>query len=339
MPDLKPITRSPFGTLPDGRLVQAYTLTNRVGSSLRVIDYGGIVISLRVPDREGNFDDVVLGFNSLASYLAGHPYFGAIAGRVAGRISGGRITVDGENVQLALNDGRNHLHGGLYGLDKRLWTADLSAGSASLRLTYHSPDGEEDYPGAVDFAVTYTLTEDDGFLVETEAVSDRATPVSPTHHSYFNLAGEHSRPVVDHEIQVHADEQAAVGPDMTLLGGKFPVAGTGEDFRKALRLGDALPSMHNSHGALYFLHPADGLRMAARIVESRHGRVLTVHTTEDCLQFYTGSGLDGSLVGKGGQAYQKHAGLCLECHGYPGASILRPGTPLRHTTLYQFPTI
>lgn len=334
---LKPITRIPFGSLPDGRLVQAYTLTNRAGSSLRVIDYGGIVTSLRIPDREGNLDDVVLGFDSLAPYLAEHPYFGAIAGRVAGRITGGRITMDGENVQLALNDGRNHLHGGFHGLDKRLW--DAAALDGSLRLTYHSPNGEEGYPGAVDFAVTYTLTENDGFILETEAISDQATPVSPTQHSYFNLAGEHSGPVVDHEIQIQADQHAAVGPDMTLLGGKFPVAGTGEDFRQARRLGDALASMHNSHGALYFLHPADGLRMAARIVEPRHGRVLIVHTTEDCLQFYTGSGLDGSLVGKSGKPYQKHAGLCLECQGYPGASILRPGTQVRHTTLYQFSTI
>ena len=300
-----------------------------------MIDLGCIVTSLRMPDREGNFDDVVLGFDSLAPYLAGHPFFGAIAGRVAGRIPGGRITVEGKDYQLALNDGANHLHGGFHGLDKRLWTAE-PADECSLRLTYHSPDGEEVYPGAVDFAVTYTLTEDNGFLVETEAISDRATPVSLAQHSYFNLAAEHSGTVADHEIRIHADEQAAAGPDMTLLGDRAPVAGTGEDFNESRRLGDALSHMHNSHGALYFLREETGLRIVAEITEPRAGRVLTVHTTEDCLQLYTGSGLDGSFVGRSGNAYQKHAGLCLECQGYPGETILSPGSPLRHTTFYQF---
>lgn len=313
MQSLKPITRSPLGTLPDGRVVQAYTLVNKSGASLQVIDHGCIVTSLCVPDRRGNFDDVVLGFDSLAPYRAGHPYFGAIAGRVAGRIPGGRISVDGKIAQLPLNDGRNHLHGGFTGLDKRLWNAEPSEGSPSLRLTYHSPDGEEDYPGAVDFTVTYTLTEDNGFLLATEVISDRATPVSLAQHSDFNLAGEDAGQVADHEIQIHADHLAAADSDMTLLGERSPVAGTGEDFNQALRLGDALPRMHRSHGALYFLSRTPGPRIAAQVTEPRHGRVLTVHTTEDCLQFYTGSGLDGSLVGNSGLAYLKHAGLCLEC--------------------------
>ncbi len=338
MRPLKSITCRPFGHLSDDRMVQAHTLVNSAGASLTVIDYGCIVTSLRMPDCEGKFDDVVLGFDTLAPYLAGHPFFGAIAGRVAGRITDGRISVDGTETQLALNDGRNHLHGGSHGLDKRLWKADPGDGSLSLRLTYDSPDGEEGYPGAVDFAVTYTLTEENGFLVETEAVSDRPTPVSLTQHSYFNLAGEHAGPVVDHEIQIEADSMAVADSDMTLLGKQIPVGETGEDFRKAVRLGDALPVMHNSHGALYFLSRLGGSRIAARITEPRYGRVLTVSTTEDCLQFYSGSGLDGSLVGKSGKPYQKHAGLCLECQGYPGANIVRPGAPVRHTTHYQFST-
>ncbi|MFA6271036.1 MAG: aldose epimerase family protein, partial [Candidatus Paceibacterota bacterium] len=194
---------NPFGNLPTGEPIDAITLENNAGASLRAITLGGIVTSLRVPDRDGRLADVVLGFDCLEPYLAGHPYFGAITGRVAGRIPGGRFTVDGKTYELVKNDGPNHLHGGLCGLDKRLWKAvpaERADGADSLRLTYHSPDGEEGYPGAVDFSITYTLTSDNVFIIESEASSNRLTPVSLTHHSYFNLAGEGSGDIAGHEL-------------------------------------------------------------------------------------------------------------------------------------------
>ncbi|MCK9588847.1 MAG: hypothetical protein WC076_03295 [Terrimicrobiaceae bacterium] len=191
-----------FREIPAGESVERFTLEGTGGASLDAITLGGIVTSLCVPDREGRLADVVLGFETLDSYLAGHPYFGAITGRVAGRIPGGRFTLGGKACELAKNDGPNHLHGGVCGLDKRIWKAEpvgRADGADSLRLTYHSPDGEEGYPGAVDFAVTYTLTRDNVFLIESEAASDRLTPVSLTNHSYFNLAGEGSGNIFHHQ--------------------------------------------------------------------------------------------------------------------------------------------
>lgn len=320
-----------------------------------MLTYGGIVTTLRLPDREGRFADVVLGFNRLEDYLAGHPYFGAIVGRIAGRVSGGRLPVAGRSHELACNDGPNHLHGGRTGLDKRIWAAQplrLASGDAALKLTYLSPDGEEGYPGNITLAVTYSLTSTNGLLVETEASADCVTPLSLAHHSYFNLAGEGSGPVVDHEIQIQAEAFVPADQDMTLSGRRESLVGYAGDFTRARRLGDALPHLFKGHGDLYLLRQPDGRLPAvtapvARIVEPRSGRVLEVFTDESCLQFYTGVALDGTLTGKSGRVYGPHAGFCLECQGYPdGASrpefgdiFLRPGKLGRQRTLYAFSTI
>jgi len=341
----------PFGSLPDGKTVEVYTLANASGFSFQVITYGATVTSLRVPDRQGRLADVVLGFNTLADYLAPHPYFGALAGRVAGRVSGARFVLDGEEYKLAANDPPNHLHGGWTGFDRRLWSVAASNAS-SLRLTYCSPDGEEGYPGTVNVSVTYTATNDNALIMETEATTDRATPFNPTQHSYFNLAGEGSGTVAGHELQIHSETCAPTDEHMGLLGRYETVSGRGNDFRQPRRLADALPHLHKAHGDLYFLpRPEFGKnsatpRLAARVYEPVSGRMLTVSTTEDCLQFYTGVSLDGTLRGKSGQPYGAHAGLCLECEGYPdgantpalGDIILRPGHPLRQTTIYAFST-
>ncbi len=318
--------------------------------SLEVMTYGGIVTRLLVPDRHGRLGDVVLGFASLAPYLERHPYFGAIAGRVAGRIAGSRITIGDETFVLSANEGRNHLHGGFSGLDRRVWKATLvprEDGGPSLRLTYRSPDGEEGYPGNVDLAVTYSLTPDNAFVVETEARSDRPTPVSLTHHSYFNLAGEASGPVADHELQISADEYFPTDKAMLLPPMAVPVLGEAGDFTCPRRIGDALPHLYQLHGDLYRLRPrarADGPRPAARLFAPASGRVLTVSTTETCLQVYTGESLNGSLRGKSGVRYEKHAGLCLECEGFPEALrypdvddiLVTPGRPQRRETRYAF---
>lgn len=333
--------------------IARHTLANPSGFSVDVLTLGGIVSALRVPDRQGALGDVVLGFANPADYLGPHPYFGAIAGRVAGRVTAGRFTLDGVSYPLAINNGPNHLHGGRRGFDKHLWAAAPVArpdGAASLRLTRLSPDGEEGYPGNVTVSVTYTLTADNRLVIDSEASTDRPTPFNLTHHSYFNLSGEASGSVSDHTLQIHADAYAPADDDMTLLGRREPVEAA-NDFRQARRLGDAIPLLHQRHGDLYFLPAVSdatrpALREVARLADPASGRVLTVNTTEACLQFYSGAGLDGSLVGKSGVPYGPHAGLCLECEGYPdgpnspalGDIILRPGAPLRHTTVYAFTT-
>lgn len=339
----------PFGKLPTGETVALITLRNAQGASLRAITYGGIVTSLRVPDRWGILSDVVLGFDALEPYLCGHPYFGAIAGRVAGRIPGGRFTLDGATHELALNDGPNHLHGGLRGLDKRIWHAEPVArgdGAPSARLTYHSPHNEEAYPGNVHIAVTYTLTDENEFIIDTETTSDRPTPINLTHHSYFNLAGEGGGDIADHELQIQADLAIEVDEWMTPLGHAHPVAGQANDFNRPRRLGDAIPGLFKQHGDLYLLRGQRGgpLAPAARLGDPASGRMLTVSTDESCLQLYTGASLDGSLIGKSAKPYKRHAGVCLECEGYPGAVgnpefgdiLVRPGRPQRHRTVYAF---
>lgn len=344
-----------FGQLPNGQAVDLYTLTNAAGAAVEVITYGAIIRSVRVPDRAGRLDDVVLGFNDLASYVAPHPYIGAIAGRIAGRVTGGRLEIEGRTYPLVLNNGANHLHGGLVGLDKRVWTAARAKrpdGADSVRLTYFSPDGEEGYPGNLDIAVTYTLTADSALIVETAATSDQVTPLVLAQHSYFNLAGEGSGPATGHHVEIRADRFVGAADDgFTLSGRAEPVAGSGNDFNQPRELGPALDGLFRRHGVIYLLRaPGAPTPVApnrvARITEPASGRVLEVSTTEPCLQFYTGMALDGTLVGKSGRTYGPFAGLCFECQGYPdGASrpefgdiLVRPGRPQHRTTVYAFKT-
>jgi aldose 1-epimerase len=344
------VTSRVFGRLPAGEIVSAWTLRNGRGSELEVIDYGGIVTRLLMPDRQNRLADVVLGFNALEPYLDGHPYFGAIAGRVAGRITGARFSLGGENHLLAANDGPNHLHGGRVGFDKRLWRGNPRPrpdGAASMRLELRSADGDEGYPGNLDAAVTFTLTERNEFIFETALRSDRPTPASLTHHSYFNLTGENSGSVEHHSLQIFADTYAPTDEFMTLLGRREPV-GLGPDFRTPGRLGERLPGVFKGHGDLYFVNRAQNERgalvPAARVRDPASGRVMNVFTTADCVQFYSGISLDGSLRGKGGATYGRHQGFCLECEGYPdganrpelGDILVHPGRVKQETTLYAF---
>lgn len=340
----------PFGATPAGETVDLWSLANASGMSLDVLTYGGIVTRLSVPDRDGRCADVVLGFDSLPPYLERHPYFGAITGRVAGRIAGARFSIEGQIHELSANEGRNHLHGGFAGLDRRVWKAapvQRPDGAPSLRLSYRSPDGEEGYPGNVDLAVTYTITPDNVFVIETDVRSDRPTPVSLTHHSYFNLTGEGSGSALDHELQIMAREIFPADEDMTLLGHSVPVAGQGNDFSRPRRVGDALPHLYRNHGDLYWLRRqalAERPRPVARLFSAASGRVMTVSTTETCLQLYTGKFLNGTLRGKTGSSYDAHAGLCLECEGFPEAQrhpevgdiLVTPERPQRRETHYAF---
>lgn len=323
-------------------MVALHELRNASGASVSILDYGGIVQSLLVPDRGGQLADVVLGFSGLDGYLERHPYFGCITGRVAGRITRGLLRLDGREYQLAVNDPPNHLHGGITGLDRRLWRADVDG--ERLVLRYHSPDGEEGYPGAVDFTVSYEWTEANELVIATEAVSDRPTPVSLANHSYFNLAGEGSGSVHGHVVQILADEFVPADEMMSLGGRRESVVGHPSDLRVPRVLGDVLPLLHQQHGDNYLLRPADGVAVVARVTEPRSGRVMEVRTDESNMQFYTGSHLDGMFTGKCGRPYVKHDAFCLECQGYPegaahpelGDIVVRPGRPQRRRTVYAF---
>jgi aldose 1-epimerase len=351
-----PLAVRNFGSLPDGNPVEAWTLFGRGGLVLEIITYGATVTRLLAPDRNGHLADVVLGFNDLDSYLAGRAYFGAMIGRVAGRITGARFSLDGRTYKLTENEAPNHLHGGWKGFDKKAWTANPvknANGARAVRLTYRSLDGEEGYPGEVNVAVTYTVTDDNVFLVEVEASADQPTPFCPTHHSYFNLAGEAAGSILDHELQILSDEFVLTSEDRTLLGEVGPVTNRNNDFRQPRILRDSIPLLFQNHGDLYRIRSAFGsgpnrkLQKVARLVHPRSGRVLEVATTETHLQLYTGAFLDGSLIGKSGAPYRQYAGICLECENYPdavnapslGDIILHPGMPLRETTEYAFRTI
>lgn len=345
----KPVKSQIFGTTPAGERIDKFTLQGGAGASLEVITYGGIVTSLRVPDNDGVIADVVLGFDNLDSYLAGHPFFGAVAGRVAGRIPGGRFAIEGKTYDLVKNDGPNHLHGGIRGLDKRIWQAEPNLradGADSLRLTYLSPDGEEGYPGSALFCLDYTFTKDNVFIIESEVTSDRLTPVSLAHHSYFNLAGEGRGEIFEHELTVRADTVFLVDELLTPLGGTRSVTGTACDFSSPRRLGDVIPELFANHGDCYRLPGGEALYPAAQLTDPLSGRTLSVSTNEYCLQVYTAVRLDCANPGKNGHAYFPYAGLCLECQGYPaavdfpefGSILVGPGIPQRRTTHYAFST-
>lgn len=341
------ITKSNFGKLPDGTAVELYTLSNSGGITCKIITYGGIITELHVPDKNGRAGNIVLGFDNLEQYLAGHPYFGAIIGRFGNRIAKGRFTLEGKTHSLAINNGPNHLHGGLKGFDKVIWKATPSetADSASLKLTYTSADGEEGYPGKLDITVTYTLTDKNELRIDYQAVTDKATPVNLTNHSYFNLAG--SGDVLGHELTLTAKSITATDDTLIPTGEIKSVKGTPFDFTTAKTIGKdiaplyALP--HNGYDHNFVLEQGKGVALAARVVEPKSGRVMEVLTTEPGVQLYTGNFLP-ELKCTGGTVFGKHGGFCLETQHYPDSVnhpnfpsvILKPGQELRSTTVHRF---
>ena len=342
------IQQRAFGIMPTGERIDEYTLTNVHGLILKVITYGGIVTQLHVPDKNGQLMDVVLGFDNLEQYLAGHPYFGCITGRVAGRLTRGNFSLDGKNYSLAINNPPNHLHGGNNGFDKRVWRAEIILDEKErLRLSYFSPDGEENYPGDVQVNVFYSLTDANEFVIEYEATTDQVTPLNLTNHSYFNLAGEGCGRIDDQVLQIFADDFAPADETMTLLDRRESVAGRANDFTRTKRIGDALSGLWKNHGDVYFVR-RDNSKLApvAILFDPHSGRVMEISSTEPCLQLYTGVSLDGSLIGKSGRRYSQHSALCLECEGYPngvnapqlGNITLLPGETYRQTTVHTFST-
>jgi len=348
------ISSESFGTLPDGREATLYTLVNKRGTTLRVTDYGGIITELHVAGRDGTMGDVVIGHRTLAEYLDQNPYFGALIGRYGNRIGGASFELDGETYELAKNDGENSLHGGVYGFDRRLWTARPAEteDGVGLVLGYRSPDGEEGFPGTLDVEVIYLLTDDDRLVFDYTATTDKATPVNLTQHSYFNLAG--SGTILHHELMIPASHFTPVGPTLIPTGEIAPVEGTPLDFRTATPIGDRIDSEDQQmvYGRGYdhnFVldESTDSLRLAARVYEPTTGRLMEVTTTEPGIQFYSGNFLDGSLQGKDGEPIGYRTGFCLETQHFPDSpnqpdfpsTILRPGDTYRTRTVYAFSVV
>ncbi|HVY79369.1 MAG TPA: aldose epimerase family protein, partial [Steroidobacteraceae bacterium] len=307
------VTRAPFGTAPSGEKVELFTLTNAAGMEVQVLSYGGIVKSIRVPDRHGHFADVVLGYDSMAGYATNPPYLGALIGRYANRIAKARFTLDGKTYELAANNNGNSLHGGLKGFDKAVWRAEPfeKDGDTGVVLTHTSPDGEEGYPGTLSLRVTYTLTKSNELTLDYTATTDKPTVVNLTHHDYFNLAGEGSGNVLGHVLMINADRYSPVDANMIPQAQPASVAGTPFDFRKPTPIGaridadDTQLKYGNGYDHNFILnHKGNDLALAARVEEPKSGRVLEVRTTEPGVQLYTANFLD--TVGKSGHAYKKH---------------------------------
>ncbi|MCK4305568.1 MAG: galactose mutarotase [Candidatus Eisenbacteria sp.] len=341
------VAEQPFGKTDEGQGVHLYTLRNANGMQVEITNYGGIVTSLLVPDRDGNLGDVVLGFDDLQSYLAGHPYFGALVGRYGNRIAKGRFTLDGKEYELATNNGPNHLHGGIAGFDKVVWNAELgeSQEGAYLKLTYVSSDGEEGYPGIFSTAVSYTVTNQNELKISYEATTDKATPVNLTHHSYFNLAGAGAGDALGNILAILADRYTVVDETLIPTGELRDVTGTPMDFRKPTAIGERINEVKGGYDHNYVLNSGGGkLALAATVYEPKSGRFMEVFTTEPGIQFYSGNFLDGTITGKESKVYQKHYGFCLEAQHFPDSpnqpgfpsTILRPGETYKQLTIYKF---
>jgi aldose 1-epimerase len=346
------IVRAPFGALPDGTPVELFTLTNAHGVEVRAMTYGGIIVSLRVPDRDGKLDDVVLGYDTAASYAKNNsPYMGAIIGRYGNRIAQGRFRLEGATYKLATNNGPNHLHGGLKGFDKVVWRGEpLKDGVA---FTYTSRDGEEGYPGTLSVRVTYTLSDRNELSIAYEATTDKPTVVNLTQHTYFNLAGQGTRDILGHVLRLDANRYTPVDATLIPTGELASVEGTPLDFRQPTAIGAHIaaddPQIKNGSGFdhNFVLNRADdGLQHAARVVEPTTGRVLDITTTEPGVQFYSGNFLDGTITGKAGRVYARRTGFCLETQHYPDSpnqasfpsTTLRPGQSYRSRTVWTFST-
>ncbi len=347
------VKKESWGKTADGESVDIYTLKNRNGMEARITNYGGIVVSLTAPDRNKKYEDVVLGLYDLDSYLKGHPYFGALIGRYGNRIAKGRFKLNGVEYKLAVNNGENHLHGGIKGFDKVVWTASISPSrlGPSITLTYLSKDGEEGYPGNLTSRVVYTLTQRNELRIDYSVSTDKDTVTNLTHHSYFNLAGDGVGDILNHQLTIKADRFTPTDAGSIPTGELRKVVGTPFDFLKATAIGarindsDEQIKLGNGYDHNYVVNGASGvLRMAASVYEPTTGRVMDVLTTEPGIQFYTGNFLDGTLTGKSGKTYQKRTGFCLETQHYPDSpnqpafptTTLKKGATYKSTTIYRF---
>lgn len=350
------IKKSPFGKTPDGEPVDLYTLKNKNGVEAAITNYGGAVVSLKVPDRDGKLGDVVLGFDSVDGYVNNTSYIGALIGRYGNRIGHAQFMLDGKTYTLAKNNGENTLHGGIKGFNRAVWTAkEIPAKDGqALELTYLSKDGEEGFPGNLHVRVIYTLTDSNALKINYSATTDKDTVVNLTNHSYFNLAGPGSGDILDHVLMIEADKFTPVDSGLIPTGELRDVTGTPFDFRKPTPIGARINSDDEQiklgggydHNFVLRRKPGDPFSLAARAVEPKTGRVMEVWTTEPGVQFYTGNFLDGSLHGKGGVSYTRRSAFCLETQHFPDspnkpefpATELKPGQRYHTTTIYKFST-
>jgi aldose 1-epimerase len=344
-----------FGRTANGQNIDLFTLTNTGGLEARVMTYGGILLSLKVPDRNGHVDNIVLGFDSADGYYTTGQYFGALIGRYANRIGKGRFTLNGVEYKLTVNRGEHHLHGGVNGFNRVVWRARplQTPTGATLELTYLSADGEEGYPGNLSVKVVYTLTNNNELRIEYSAVTDTDTVVNLTNHSYFNLAGQGQGDILEHELMINAARFTPVDSGLIPTGELRNVQGTPFDFTRMTAIGsrinqdDEQLKFGNGYDHNWVLNGEIGkLRKGAAVRESRTGRVMEVWTTEPGVQLYSGNFLDGTMIGKGGKTYQRHDALCLETQHYPDSpnqpefptATLKAGERYRSTTIYRFST-
>lgn len=348
------MTKEPFGKLADGTPVDLFTLANRKGFEAKITNYGGIVVALKAPDKNGQYADVVLGYDDLDGYIKKNPFFGALAGRYANRIGKGQFTLNGQTYKLFVNNGPNSLHGGKVGFDKKVWTAkeQLKDDAVGLELTYVSADGEEGYPGKLTTTVTYWVNNDNELRIDYHATTDKDTVLNITNHSYFNLAGAGNGDVLQHVVMLNADRVTPVDETLIPTGELKAVAGTPLDFTKPMVIGariDDAKDQQMVYGKGYdhnfVLNHAPGeLGLAARVSEPASGRVLEVSTDQPGVQLYTGNFLDGTIKGKGGKVYGRRSGFCLETQHFPDSpnkpnfptTVLKPGEQFKSTTVFKF---
>ncbi|NTV85020.1 MAG: galactose mutarotase [Bacteroidales bacterium] len=341
------INKSLFGQI-DGKEIYLYTISSGNDMTVRITNFGGIVTSVMVPDRNGTLDDVVLGFDSIGGYTGVHPYFGCIVGRCANRIAGAKFKLDGKIYQLAKNIGDNHLHGGINGFDKKIWNASefRQGDEAGIELTCTSPDGEEGYPGNLKVTVIYTLTPNRELKIRYSAETDKPTPINLTHHGYFNLKGAGNGDILDHELMINADRYNVVNDQLLPTGELREVSGTAMDFRKSKFIGRDMALVEGGYDHNFVLNVTGEVVKVAVLREASTGRWMEVHTSQPGMQFYGGNFLDGTITGKKGRPYYKHYGLCLETQHFPDSpnqpsfpnTILRPGETFQSVTIYKFGT-
>lgn len=343
------IFKEEFGNLPDGTPIELYTLNNTFGLRARIMTYGAIVVSLEVPDRSGSTADITLGYDSLDGYLEATPYFGAIVGRYGNRIAEGRFSLDGVEYTLALNNEKNHLHGGLKGFDKVVWQAESfrEKNAVGVKLSYLSVDGEEGYPGNLSCSVTYLLTEENELRIAYQAETDKSTPINLTHHSYFNLAGQGKSDILGHELLLAAARYLPVDPGLIPIGEIRDVQETPFDFTSAHTIGERIAQVEGGYDHNFVLNSGGGdLALAAQVFDPESGRVMEIFTTEPGIQFYSGNFLDSTITGKIGRVYHQHYGFCLETQHFPDSPhhphfpsvILRPGETYSSLTVHRFST-
>lgn len=336
----------------DGRPVILYTLKNSHGVEVHAMNYGGIIQAIRVPDRKGNFADIVLGHDTAEGYMPNPPYIGAIVGRYANRIANGTFTLDGKTYNLPKNDGPNTLHGGTTRtFDKVMWESQPLKDKNGVLFEFLSKDGDNGFPGNLKMKVSYVLTDSNELIIDYEATTDKATPINVSQHSYFNLKGEGNGDILDHEVMINADRFTPVDKNLIPTGELRPVKGTPLDFTKPTRIGtriddnyDQLVLGHGYDHNFVINRKGAGMTLAARVSDPTTGRVLEVSTTQPAVQFYTGNFLDGTVTGKEGHVYKRRFGFCLETQHYPDSpnhpdfpnTILKPGETFHQETVFKF---